>query len=83
MKEVDAREARTGREWFERLLGDGLRYDGDMLTPDKLETQLRLYLAMRELNEEDGFDYCGIKGQRELSEHVCIADVAEMLLNDP
>ena len=35
------------------------------------------------LNEEFGFDYCGIKGQRELSEYVCIPDVAEMLLNDP
>jgi L-fucose/D-arabinose isomerase len=83
MEEVDGGEARAGREWFEGLLGDRLRYDGDMLTPDKLETQLRLYLALRELNEENGFDYCGIKGQRELSEYVCIADVAEMLLNDP
>lgn len=83
MKEVDADEARAGREWLESLLGDRLRYDGEMLTPGKLETQLRLYLAIRELNDENGFDYCGIKGQRELSEHVCIADVAEMLLNDP
>jgi L-fucose/D-arabinose isomerase len=83
MKDVDADDVRTGREWLEGLLGDRLRYDGDMLTPGKLETQLRLYLALRELNHENGFDYCGIKGQRELSEHICIADVAEMLLNDP
>jgi L-fucose isomerase len=83
MKTVDAAEARRGREWFEDLLGHRLRYDGDRLTPDSLETQLRLYLALRELNEENGFDYCGIKGQRELTEYVCIADVAEMLLNDP
>lgn len=83
MKEVDATEVARGREWFEELLGERLRYDGDMLTPERLETQLRLYLAIRELNEENGFDYCGIKGQRELTEYVCIADVAEMLLNDP
>ncbi|MEA2249216.1 MAG: L-fucose/D-arabinose isomerase [Solirubrobacteraceae bacterium] len=83
MKDVDGSEVRRGREWFEELLGDRLRYDGDMLTPERLETQLRLYLALRELNDENGFDYCGIKGQRELTEHVCIADVAEMLLNDP
>jgi L-fucose isomerase len=83
MKEVDRAEVVRGREWFEELLGERLRYDGDMLTPERLETQLRLYLAIRELNEENGFDYCGIKGQRELTEHVCIADVAEMLLNDP
>ncbi len=83
MKTVDAAEAARGRAWLEQLLGDRLLYDGERLTPATLETQLRLYLALRELNEENGFDYCGIKGQRELSEHVCIADVAEMLLNDP
>jgi L-fucose isomerase len=83
MKTVDDGEARRGREWLERLLGPRLLYDGDRLTPDTLETQLRLYLALRELNQEYGFDYCGIKGQRELTEYICIADVAEMLLNDP
>jgi L-fucose isomerase len=83
MRGVDAAEARRGREWLEDLLGERLRYDGDRLTPELLETQLRLYLAIRELNEENGFDFCGIKGQRELTEYVCIADVAEMLLNDP
>lgn len=83
MKRVDENEVNAGRAWLSELLGDRLRYDGDMLTPERLETQLRLYLAVRDLNEENGFDYCGIKGQRELSEYVCIADVAEMLLNDP
>jgi L-fucose/D-arabinose isomerase len=83
MGQVDGSEAARGREWFEDLLGDRLRYDGDRLTPERLETQLRLYLAISELNAENGFDYCGIKGQRELTEYVCIADVAEMLLNDP
>lgn len=83
MKDVDPAEARRGREWMEGLLGPRLRYDGDRLTPELLERQLALYLAVRELNDENGFDLCGIKGQRELSEYVCIPDVAEMLLNDP
>jgi L-fucose isomerase len=83
MKTIDPAEVARGREWLEGLLGDRLLYDGDMLTPELLETQLRLYLAVRELNAENGFAYCGIKGQRELTEYVCIADVAEMLLNDP
>ena len=82
MKDVGAGEVQAGRRWLEGL-GDRLRYDGEMLTPEKLERQLRLYLAVHEVNEENGFDFCGIKGQRELTEHVCIADVAEMLLNDP
>ncbi len=83
MKQVDVAEVKSGREWLEGLLGDRLRYDGDMLTAERLEMQLRLYLAVRELNDENGFAYCGIKGQRELTEYVCTADVAEMLLNDP
>lgn len=83
MKTIHADEVRAGRQWLEMLLGDRLRYDRDVLTPELLETQLRLYRAIVELNEENGFDYCGIKGQRELTEYVCVADVAEMLLNDP
>lgn len=83
MKHVDGAEAARGREWLEDLLGDRLRYDGEGLTPERVEAQLRMYLALRELNEENGFDLCGVKGQRELSELVVIPDVAEALLNDP
>ncbi|MEM3922508.1 MAG: hypothetical protein QXG25_06500 [Nitrososphaerota archaeon] len=60
-----------------------IKYNGRMLTPETLKKQIRLYLAMRKVNEEYGFDFCGIKGQREMSEYVCITDVAEMLMNDP
>ncbi|RJS85933.1 fucose isomerase [Candidatus Bathyarchaeota archaeon] len=83
MEEVDEREVEKGLKWLESMLEDRIRYDGKMLTRDTLKTQIRLYLAMRMVNEEKGFDFCGLKGQRELSEHVCIGDVAEMLMNDP
>lgn len=83
MKTISASDVEAGRKWFESLLGDRLRYDGKMLTPETLETQIRLYLAMEKVNIEQGFDFCGLKGQRELSEHVCVGDVPEMLMNDP
>jgi L-fucose isomerase len=83
MKAVDAQEVRRGREWFEALLGDRLHYDGKMLTQETLERQIRLYLAMEDVNKEKGFDFCGLKGQRELTEYVCLGDVPEMLMNDP
>ena len=82
-KEVNDSEVKKAREWFEDLMGDRLKYDGKALTPEKLETQIRLYLAMKARNEEMGFDFCGIKGQIELSTWVCIGDVAEMISNDP
>jgi len=83
MEEVDEGEVEKGFKWFEKLLGDRIKYDGKMLTPETLKKQIRLYLAMKMINEEKGFDFCGLKGQRELTEHVCIGDVAEMLMNDP
>ena len=81
--EIDEAEVERGLRWFEDLLGDRLLYDDKMLTPDTLKTQIRLYLAMQLVNEDKGFDFCGLKGQRELTEHVCLGDVPEMLLNDP
>jgi L-fucose isomerase len=83
MKDVDEGEVEKAMKWFHNMIGDRIKYDGKMLTPETLKRQIRLYLAMRKINEEMGFDFCGIKGQRELSEHVCITDVAEMLMNDP
>jgi len=83
MEDVDEAEVENGHRWFEGLLGDRLKYDGEMLTPETLKTQIRLYLAMHAVNDEKGFDFCGLKGQRELTEHVCLGDVAEMLMNDP
>ncbi|MGI8828108.1 MAG: L-fucose/L-arabinose isomerase family protein [Chloroflexota bacterium] len=83
MEDVDEAEVERGFGWFQDLVGDRILFDGDMLTPESLKTQIRLYLAMRRLNEENGFDFCGLKGQRELTEHVTLGDIPEMLMNDP
>jgi L-fucose isomerase len=83
MEEVEEREVEKAIKWFEGLLGDRIKYDGKMLTRETLKRQIRLYLAMKMVNEEKGFDFCGLKGQRELTEYVCVGDVAEMLMNDP
>ena len=42
-----------------------------------------MYYAAIDLIEEFKYDFCGIKGQRELTEHFATADVAEAFLNDP
>ncbi len=83
MKEIDEGEVEKGLKWFEELMGERIKYDGKMLTRESLKKQIRLYLAMKKVNEEKGFDFCGLKGQRELTEYVCLGDVAEMLMNDP
>ncbi|MGI8671471.1 MAG: L-fucose/L-arabinose isomerase family protein, partial [Luteitalea sp.] len=53
------------------------------LTEDLLRRQLGMYYGAVDLIDEFGYDFCGIKGQRELTEHVATADVAEAFLNDP
>ncbi|HUZ81163.1 MAG TPA: hypothetical protein VMU73_02870 [Gaiellaceae bacterium] len=83
MEQVDDAEVERGYSWFQELVGDRILFDGEMLTPETLKTQIRLYVAMRALNEENGFDLCGLKGQRELTEHVTLGDIPEMLMNDP
>lgn len=82
-EEFSKAEVEAGRKWFEQLLGDRLLYDGNMLTPETLERQVRIYLAMERINNEEGFDFCGLKGQRELTEHYTLGDVPEMVMNDP
>ncbi|WP_134663499.1 MULTISPECIES: L-fucose/L-arabinose isomerase family protein [unclassified Amycolatopsis] len=70
-----------GRKWLEQHAT--VHYDGDRLTPELLERQLRLYLAVRDVAAERHLDFSGIKAQPELTEHFATADVAEALLNDP
>lgn len=81
--EVDETEVEKGLNWFKKLLGDRLLFDGDMLTPETLKNQIRVYLAMEMINKEKGFDFCGLKGQRELTENYTLGDVPEMIMNDP
>ena len=54
-----------------------------ILTEDLLKKQLGMYYAIRDLFSEFKYDFCGIKGQRELTEHYATADIPEAFLNDP
>ncbi len=83
METIDDKEVKAGRKWLESLMGDRVKYDNNMLTETTLETQIKLYLAMQQVNEDKGFDFCGLKGQREMTEHICLGDVPEMMMNDP
>ena len=81
-EKADAAEAARGREWLERHAA-GVHYDGDKLTPELLERQLRSYLAIQDIIRERNLDFSGIKAQPELTENFATMDVTEALLNDP
>ncbi|MBA3405000.1 MAG: L-fucose/L-arabinose isomerase family protein [Gemmatimonadaceae bacterium] len=78
---VEPARASAGREWLERHAN--VHYDGDRLTPELLERQVRSYHAMRDIIDEWRLDFCGIKGQPELTNHFATMDIAEAFLNDP
>jgi L-fucose/D-arabinose isomerase len=79
---ADRSELTQAREWLERHCA-GVHYDGGRLTPELLERQIGMYVAMRELIEEHSLDFSGIKGQPELTNYFATADIAEAFLNDP
>jgi L-fucose isomerase len=80
--EIDADRVRAGREWLERHAA-GVHYDGRYLTPELLERQIRSYHAMRDLIEQWGLSFTGIKAQPELTDHFATMDITEAFLNDP
>jgi L-fucose isomerase len=76
-------EVDKGIAWLKSLMGERIHWDNDMLTEETLGRQIRIYLAMQQLNEEYGFTMCGLKGQRELTENNTLGDIPEMVMNDP
>ena len=81
-EEVEGGKVRAAREWLEEHAA-GVHYDGEQLTPEILERQIRTYYVMRELIEEWNLDFSGIKAQPELTNHFATMDVTEAFLNDP
>ena len=79
---ADAAEVERGFDWLTRYVGK-IAYDGSVLTPEKLKTQIRSYLGLRRIIEERGLDFVGIKAHGDLTDRYCTMDVAEALLNDP
>lgn len=81
-EQVPQSQAAGGRRWLEAHAA-GVHYDGDRLTPELLERQVRSYYAMRALIDTHHLDFSGIKGQPELTNHFATMDIAEAFLNDP
>jgi L-fucose/D-arabinose isomerase len=79
---IPASQAAAARGWLEKHAA-AVHYDGDRLTPELLDRQIRSYYAMRELIDERALDFTGIKGQPELTEHFATMDITEAFLNDP
>jgi len=69
-------------EWLKRNVKE-IRYDGDILTKEKLEKQVRCYIATKEIAKRLDISFIGIKCQPELSDGYINQCLTAMLSNDP
>ncbi len=79
---VEDSRVESGLAWLEKHVGE-IKYDGKILTPDKLRAQIRSYHAFRAIIEERRLDFVGTKAHGDLTDWFVTMDVAEAFLNDP
>lgn len=81
-EKADEAEVEKGFAWLTEHVGR-IAYDGKGLTPEKLRTQIRSYIGLRDIISERRLDFIGIKAHGDLTDRYCTMDLAEALLNDP
>lgn len=80
--EVPKKKVENALKWCKANVGK-IIWDEKQLTEDHLRRQIASYYAVRQMVEEMHLDFCGIKGQPELTNNWCTMDVPEAFLNDP
>ncbi|MEY8338545.1 L-fucose isomerase [Lachnospiraceae bacterium 62-35] len=68
-------------KWLKERVG--IAYDSDKLTEESLRQQIRHYYATKEICEEKGFAFVGVKCHYELSAYYCTQCLSAAFFNDP
>jgi L-fucose isomerase len=79
---VDDKKVIRALKWLEANIGK-IHYDNRILTREKLKIQIRAYYATKDIIEEKGIDFFGIKAQPELTDNFCTTDIIDAFFNDP
>ena len=79
---IDAAKVEAAFKWLEQHVGS-IKFDGNVLTPEKLKTQIRSYYAARQIIDERGLDFVGFKAHGDLTDYFVTMDICEAFLNDP
>lgn len=72
---------KAGLDWLQTHAQ--ILYDGKQLTPEKLATQVRGYLATKDIARELGWDAVALKCHYEMSEFQVTQCLTATLMNDP
>jgi L-fucose/D-arabinose isomerase len=81
-KLVPAGEVGQARAWLEKQVSQ-IVYDGIQLTPEKLEFELRCYIALKQIVGQYHFDFVGLKCHFDMSEFFSVQCFSATFLNDP
>nr|MDO8099224.1 hypothetical protein [Candidatus Njordarchaeota archaeon] len=69
-------------DWFKKNVKK-ITEDGQRVTKEKIEKQVRCYVATKTLAKEHGFNFIGLKCQPELSDEYVNQCLTPTLINDP
>jgi len=81
-KKIGQEQCNLAMQWITQNYGH-IDYNDQLLTVESLDRQIRSYLAVRNIIQEHGLDFVGIKCQPELSDGYAIQCLTVSLLNDP
>jgi len=79
---IDAERVEKNMTWMAEQFAT-IAFDGKKLTPEKLEFQIRCYLANKDINEEKGLDFISVKCMTELSDHYVPQCISAALMPGP
>lgn len=79
---VPSEEVDLARQWLEANVSE-IIYDGAQLTPEKLDFELRCYIALKEIVSGHQFDFIGLKCHFDMSEFFSVQCLSAAFLNDP
>lgn len=79
---IDANRVEKSMAWMAEHFAS-IAYDDKKLTQEKLEFQLRCYLANKDINEEKGLDFISVKCMTELSDHYVPQCISAALMPGP
>jgi len=79
---VSDRQVKMGRSWLEKHVRE-IAFDGIQLTPEKLDFELRCYVALKEIVADHQFDFVGLKCHFDMSEFFSVQCLGAAFMNDP
>ncbi len=75
-------QVKEATEWLKKHV-KVIHFDGVQLTPQKLDFEVRCWLALQEIIDEFGFDFVGLKCHFDLSQYFSVQCLAASFINDP